>query len=76
MIRTEYYMTRDDGVVLVRTYSVEGFKIRQNGTGAIYEEAIDPEDSGRTYTETDEMIPDEDIEDSEALRMITGGAAE
>ena len=76
MIRTEYYMTRDDGVVLVRTYSEEGFKIRQNGTGAIYDDAIDPEDSGRTYTETDEMIPDEDIEDSEALRMITGGAAE
>lgn len=53
MIKTEYYMTRSDGVVLVRTYSDEGKMIRKIGTDEVYAEAIDPEGSGRTYTETD-----------------------
>lgn len=53
MIKTEYYMTRSDGVVLVRTYSDEGKMIRKVGTDEVYAEAIDPEGSGRTYAETD-----------------------
>ncbi len=53
MVKTEYYMTRSDGVVLVRTYSDEGKMIRKVGTDEVYAEAIDPEGSGRTYTETD-----------------------
>lgn len=63
MIVTEYFTTRKDGVVLIRTYSDAGFYIRQDGTGEKYAEAIDPEDAKRTYTETDELIPAEkDIE--------------
>lgn len=50
---------------LIRTYSDAGFKIRKNGTDEIYDEAIDPADSGRTYSETDEPVeaPDEMTED-------------
>ena len=53
MIKTEYYMTRSDGVVLVRTYSDAGKMIRKSGTDEVYSETIDPENAGRTYTETD-----------------------
>lgn len=60
MIVSEYFTTRKDGVVLIRTYSDAGFYIRQGGTGEKYAEAIDPEDTKRTYTETDERIPAED----------------
>ena len=61
MIITEYYTTRDDGVRLYRTYSDAGLYIRQEQTGAVYSEAVDVEDSGYTYVETD--IPIEDIDD-------------
>ena len=54
MVRTEFYMTRPDGVTLVRTYSDAGMKIERDGVR--YSEAIDPEHLGRTYTETDEPI--------------------
>lgn len=53
MIKTEEYMTRSDGVKLIRTYSDAGFQIRQDQTGIVYSEAIDVENSGYTYTETD-----------------------
>lgn len=54
MIITEYFKTREDGVVLNRTYSDAGFFIERDGIR--YEEAIDPVDSGRTYMETDQPI--------------------
>jgi len=57
MIKTEEYMTRSDGVKLIRTYSDAGFQIRQDQTGIVYDEAIDVENSSYTYTETD--IPQE-----------------
>lgn len=56
MLKTEFYETRFDGVNLYRTYSDEDYKIRQIETGNIYEEAIDVENSGFTYEETDEKI--------------------
>lgn len=56
MIVTECFMTREDGVKLHRTYSDEGKVILQNETGNRYEEAIDVESAGFTYTETDEYI--------------------
>ena len=72
MIVTEFYMTRRDGVNLYRTYSDEGKYIERDGD--IYEEAIDPEDSGRVYTETEETIPDyEELSARQALEIITGG---
>lgn len=54
MIKTEYYMTRTDGVVLNRTYSDVGMMIERDGIR--YSEAIDPAEFGRTYIETDEPI--------------------
>ena len=49
MIKTETYNTN-----YIRTYSDAGLYIERDG--ALYEEAIDPVDSGRTYTETDKVI--------------------
>lgn len=70
MIKTEFYTTRADGVRLVRTYSDTGMMIERDG--ARYEEAIDPEECGRVYLETDESVPvevtrEELIENLEAL---------
>ena len=54
MIIVEYYKTRKDGVVLNRTYSDAGMMIERDGVR--YPEAVDPLDSGRVYTETEEPI--------------------
>lgn len=67
MIKTEKYR---EG--LMRTYSDEGYKIKQDGTGIVYDEAIDPENSGRTYTETTEPV--EDMTAEKLLGILTGGA--
>lgn len=63
-----YYTTRSDGVKLYRfavpntkhinedneeVWDKPQFKIRQDQTGILYDEAIDVEDKGYTYTETD-----------------------
>lgn len=50
-IITEYYKTREDGVVLNRTYSDKGVMIERDGVR--YDEAIDPAELNRKYTETD-----------------------
>lgn len=72
-IITKYYKTRTDGVKLYRTYSDDGkYIIREDGT--IYEEAIDVENSGHTYTEGD-LLPDDEITAEEALKIIIGGSA-
>lgn len=57
-IKTEYYMTRTDGVVLNRTYSDAGFMIERDGVR--YSEAIDPAELNRKYVETDEPVDPED----------------
>lgn len=54
MIITEFYRTREDGVVLNRSYSDLGMMIEREGIR--YSEAIDPAELNRTYTETDEPI--------------------
>ena len=46
-----------NGRKLIRTYSDMGYMI-ENQHGVRYSEAVDPENSGRTYTETDEKIPE------------------
>ena len=57
MIITEYFRTREDGVVLNRTYSDIGMMIERDGVR--YSEAIDPAELNRQYTETDELIEKE-----------------
>lgn len=44
-------VTEPYGPGLVRTFSDAGRTIIQDGTGAEYLDAVDPVDSGRTYTE-------------------------
>lgn len=60
MIQREYYKTREDGVMLFRTYSDTGHYLLQEQTGILYEEAVDIETAPYTYKETDQPI--EDIE--------------
>ena len=63
-IITEYYKTREDGVVLNRTYSDSGYMIERDGVR--YSEAIDPAELNRQYTETDEPVTKFSGEISEA----------
>lgn len=70
MIKREFYATRKDGVKLYRTYSDSGMTVRQNETGAEYDEAVDVENAPYTYSESDEST---EISSEEALEIILGG---
>jgi hypothetical protein len=59
MVVKEFYRTREDGVVLFRTYSDAGLYIKQVETGAEYSEAIDIDGSPFTYEETDRHVESE-----------------
>ena len=69
MIKTEYYSTRDDGVILVKTYSTENKYIKQLETNLEYDIAIDVgilengiyKPKNYTYEETDELIKETDV---------------
>ena len=54
MIKTEFHSIRDDGVRLERTFSDMNRYIERNGV--LFEEAVDPEELDRVYTETDKKI--------------------
>ena len=69
MIVTENYQI--SGVDFVRTYSDAGRYVVRDGIS--YEEACDPAEYGRTYTEGD-VIPDTDTDAGEILDIILGGA--
>ena len=68
-----------NGVVYSYTYSDSGFMIERDGVR--YSEAIDPLDSGRVYTETDEpidtleMTTEERLQDAETALGIMFGEA-
>ena len=75
MIASEYIYK--NGRQLIRTYSDADLMIRQDGTEIVYTEAVDPIESGRTYTETDitiEQTEEEQVarleEDSKALTIL------
>lgn len=76
MIQTEFYLERKDGVKLYRTFSDKNMMIQKNGTEEIYSEAIDVENSGFTYTETDIPIEgdtgDEQAQKAAAFDYLTG----
>lgn len=71
MIYTETVEIR--GRQFLRTYS-DTHKVMRDGVE--YDEAVDPMDSGRTYTETDERIPydgESEIEEkAHAYDILTG----
>lgn len=80
MVKTEFYMTRSDGVNLYRTYSDQGRMLIRND-GVEYGEAVDVENSGYTYTEgnyTEGNYPVENMTETEAKALaydiITGVA--
>ena len=62
MIIKEFFTTREDGVSLYRSYSDEGYFIRQVETGNVYSEAIDVDGAPYTYEETDELIHKEETD--------------
>ncbi|MBQ1759771.1 MAG: hypothetical protein IIZ94_08815, partial [Prevotella sp.] len=55
---------------LIKTYSDLGVKIHGGLPEADYDEAYDPIDSGRTYTETD--IPIDETSAEEIVNILTG----
>lgn len=63
-----------NGVIFTYTYSDSGNIIERDGVR--YSEAVDPLDSGRLYTETDEPIDvgtrEETVEDYKAALQILG----
>ena len=63
-----------NGVIYSYTYSDSGYMIERDGVR--YSEAVDPIDSGRLYTETDEPISvgtkEETVEDYKAALQILG----
>ena len=75
MIKTGFYMERKDSVKLYRTYSDKNMMIQKDGTQEIYSEAIDVENSGYTYSETDIPIdggeePTGDLTVDDTLQML------
>ena len=71
MIRTETFFV--NGREFTRTYSDAGRYVVREGVS--YEEACDPSEFGRTYTEG-ELISDGDSSSAaeEILNILTGGA--
>lgn len=82
-----YYSTRSDGVNLYRfavpntktgdEWDKPQFKIRQDQTDTLYDEAIDVENKGYTYTETDipaesdiDPQPETDLTVADTLEML------
>ena len=63
-----------NGTDFIRTYSNSGFRIHGGYPEADYDEAIDPAEFGRTYTETD--IPIEGETDAEEIVNILTGESE
>ena len=56
MIVKEYFMTRNDGVKLYKSYSDNNKIIHKIGTQEEYSDAIDVEDAPYGYEETDKEI--------------------
>ena len=74
MIVREFFVTREDGVNLFRTYSNTNHTIRQVETGIVYSEAIDVEDAPYTYEETEELIEtEEEIVEEESVEEVIEG---
>lgn len=59
-----------NGTTYDRTYSDSGMKIERDG--ALYDEAVDPLDSGREYTETDVSIEsyNEDAKEDDYIEAL------
>ena len=56
-IQREFFGERSDGVKLYRSFSDTGKFIVQTETGAVLEDAVDVEGVTYTYAESEEAIP-------------------
>ena len=72
MIITEFYRVREDGINLYKTYSDKGLKIENEQTGAVYDEVINIENRGYTYTETNIPIEIEEEDYRAAALTLLG----
>ena len=72
MIKTEELTIR--GRQFIRTYSDAGMKIHGGMPEDDYDEAIDPAEFGRTYTETDIPIEADESDAEEIVSILTGEA--
>lgn len=66
MIKKEFYLEREDGIKLYRTYSDINHYIIQKETGIKYTEAIDVENCNYTYEESEELIEEELLKEEES----------
>ena len=70
MIKTETLVI--NGKECVRTWSDRNVMIERDGV--FYNEAVDPAEAGRVYTEAlDRPIEDPELTPEEALEILTGG---
>lgn len=67
MIVQERYI--EGGRAMIRTYSDSGRYVMRDGIA--YEEAIDPAETGREYTEGD-VMPVDEADLAEAARILLG----
>lgn len=58
----------------IRHYSDSGMMMRQVETGILYADAVDTLPLKYSYEETDQPVPDEDVDDTEAIGILLGGA--
>lgn len=70
MIKTESFFIGDKE--FTRTYSDSGMMIHGGVPEGDYTEATDPAELGRTYTETDIPIEEDEAEAEEILNILTG----
>ena len=54
----------------IRTTSDEGMMIRKDGTEEMYSEAVDTEEAGFTYTETDIPAEKDELTVEDTLKML------
>ena len=71
MIKTETITINDQQ--FIRTYSDAGFMIHGGVPEGDYDEAVDPAEFGRVYTETDIPIEYDEAEAEEIVNILTGG---
>lgn len=57
--------TEQIGSNRIRHYSDSGFRILQNETGIVYDDAVDVMPCRYTYSETEELIPVEDATEAD-----------
>ena len=77
MIITEFFMTRQDGVNLYKTYSDQNLRLQCEQTNEVFDEVINVEGHQYTYIETNETIElfttEENLDEAiQAIHILLG----